>query len=78
MDWMEHALCTQVDPELFFPTSGAIDSTRNAKRVCRNCPVRNECLSWAVENPALHGVLGGTTERERSKIRRLQRETAAR
>ena len=78
MDWMEHALCTQVDPELFFPTQGENDRGMNAKMVCQNCPVRSECLSWAIANPALQGILGGTTERERTSIRRRQKEIETR
>lgn len=77
MDWMDHALCAQVDPDLFHPEQGAIDKTRNAKRICRSCPVQNECLSWAIENPAMLGVLGGTTERERIQIRKNRKTNVA-
>ena len=77
LDWMESALCLQVDPDLFFPQPGENDRVWAAKRVCRNCPVQSECLSWAVANPELHGVLGGTTERDRQAIRRQQKQAAA-
>jgi WhiB family redox-sensing transcriptional regulator len=77
LDWMESALCLQVDPDLFFPSPGENDRVRAAKRVCRNCPVASECLSWAVASPELTGILGGTTERDRQAIRRQQRQAAA-
>lgn len=35
-----------------------------AKRVCAGCPVRLECLEWAIQRREV-GVWGGTTEDER-------------
>ena len=43
MSWQDSALCAQTDPEAFFPEKGG--STREAKKVCRSCDVRTECLS---------------------------------
>ena len=45
--WQDRALCAQTDPEAFFPEKGG--STREAKRVCRSCEVRAECLEYALE-----------------------------
>lgn len=63
----EGALCQQVDPELFFPSKGG--SARPAKRICGQCASREACLEWALDNPDADGILGGTTTRERRKIR---------
>ena len=41
-----------------------------AKRICRECPVRKDCLLYALETPIDHGVWGGMTERERRRFRR--------
>jgi hypothetical protein len=41
-----------------------------AKTVCSVCPVRRECLAFALEDPQLQGVWGGTTARERAAMRR--------
>ena len=71
LGWQERALCTQTDPEAFFPEKGG--STRAAKRVCRYCPVRAECLEFALENDERFGIFGGLSPRER---RRLKRERA--
>src|SRR5215472_6468427 len=46
--WQDRALCAQTDPEAFFPEKGG--STREAKRVCRGCEVRAECLEYALEH----------------------------
>ena len=36
--WQERALCSQTDPEAFFPEKGG--STREAKKICVGCEVR--------------------------------------
>ncbi|MCL4449452.1 MAG: WhiB family transcriptional regulator [Actinobacteria bacterium] len=59
-----------VEPDLFFPERGA--STREAKAVCRGCIVRGECLEYALKNGERFGIWGGTSERERRRIRRAR------
>jgi hypothetical protein len=66
--WTTDALCAQVDPELFYPETGA--PNRDAKRVCGGCNVRAECLAYAIAHRERFGVWGGTTERERRRLRR--------
>ena len=72
--WQDKALCAEVDPEAFFPEKGG--STRPAKLVCRGCEVRAECLEYALEHEDVgrFGIWGGTSERER---RRMKRQPAA-
>ena len=67
-DWRAFALCSRFDPNLFF-SPGAVEH-KVAKRVCRDCPVRKECLVYALEIPIDHGIWGGLTERERRRFRR--------
>jgi WhiB family transcriptional regulator, redox-sensing transcriptional regulator len=64
-NWRDDALCAQIDPEAWFPGKG--EPARDAKRVCRSCPVRAECLEWALEHGEMFGVWGGLTERERRR-----------
>jgi WhiB family redox-sensing transcriptional regulator len=64
--WMADAICAQTDPEAFFPEKGG--STREAKRVCMSCPVRETCLEWALARGEYFGIFGGKSERERRKI----------
>lgn len=68
LGWQDRALCAQTDPEAFFPEKGG--STREAKRVCRSCEVRAECLDYALENDERFGIWGGLSERERRRIKR--------
>ena len=67
-EWQEQALCAQTDPEAFFPEKGG--STREAKRICRACGVRDECLEYALEHDERFGIWGGLSERERRKLKR--------
>ncbi len=71
--WRSKANCLGVDPSLFFPPKGQSAALRVAKTVCRGCSVREECLTYALDNNVDGGVWGATSERERKKLRR-QRE----
>lgn len=66
--WTAEALCAQTDPEAFFPEKGG--STRQAKSVCAACPVIDECLRYALDRDERFGIWGGTSERERRRIRK--------
>lgn len=65
-DWQADALCAQTDPESFFPEKGG--STREAKKVCLRCPVRAQCLEYALANEERFGVWGGMSEQERRRL----------
>ncbi|GGS48253.1 WhiB family transcriptional regulator [Streptomyces griseoviridis] len=72
-DWREHAACRDEDPDLFFPigSSGpALMQTQQAKAVCHRCPVRDQCLRWALDTGQSIGVWGGTDENERRALKR--------
>lgn len=46
-------------------------STREeaATRNCAGCPVATDCLTYALADPELLGIWGGTTTQERNRIR---------
>ena len=67
-EWQDQALCAQTDPEAFFPEKGG--STREAKKVCLTCEVRQECLEYALGNDERFGIWGGLSERERRKLKK--------
>jgi WhiB family redox-sensing transcriptional regulator len=68
------ALCTQVDPELFFPELG--QPTREAKAICAACPVRVACLAVFGELLAF-GVVGGQSAQDRRARRVAARRDGA-
>ena len=49
--------CRLVDPELFFAESPA--DVEEAKALCRDCPVLEECLAGALARREPWGVWGG-------------------
>lgn len=64
--WVHRAACTGLDPELFYPDKGL--PVLEAKKVCRRCPVRVECLDWAIETRERFGVWGGLSPLERRRL----------
>jgi WhiB family transcriptional regulator, redox-sensing transcriptional regulator len=66
-EWTERALCPQADPELFFPPKG--NPGTEAKQICASCPVREECLAYAIKADEEFGIWGGPNRAERLHIR---------
>ncbi|MFC4001892.1 WhiB family transcriptional regulator [Prauserella oleivorans] len=78
MNWRHRAACRDEDPELFFPVSDmgpGAQQTAEAKSICARCPVRDQCLSYALDNGLDFGVFGGLTERERRELVRRRNRT---
>ena len=65
-EWREEALCRQTDAEVFFPEAGG--SAKPAKAICGRCPVREDCLAWALHVRLRVGIAGGLSPRERAAI----------
>ncbi|MCL4312775.1 MAG: WhiB family transcriptional regulator [Actinobacteria bacterium] len=61
-------------PSTFFPSDGV--GVEIARRICADCPVRSQCLEYALIYRIDHGVWGGTSERERRRILRRRRLAA--
>ncbi|MGW4894105.1 WhiB family transcriptional regulator [Kitasatospora sp. NPDC004240] len=65
--WAARGSCRTSDPdELFVDGAGQ----NRAKAVCAGCPVRTECLAYALDERIDHGVWGGMTDRERRALLR--------
>lgn len=45
-----------------------------AKKVCRACPVRKSCLTYAIEQHEEHGIWGGYGEKDRRYLNRKWNE----
>jgi WhiB family redox-sensing transcriptional regulator len=67
-NWMSQANCMGVDPDLFFPERG--ESVKEAKEVCATCIVKQRCLEYALDNNEKFGIWGGSSERERRRMRK--------
>jgi WhiB family redox-sensing transcriptional regulator len=78
-DWKDQAKCwgktTSPDTDYWFPDPEEPEDvrhskTQSAKAICLTCPVKEECLRYAIEFGEVYGIWGGKTNRERSVIRR--------
>ena len=68
--WQDHAACRGEDPEQWFATDGGPDNYTYPRSVCDRCPVKAECLDFAIDNGERHGMWGGKSPREREAERR--------
>lgn len=67
MAWRDRGACRGVDPRLFFPTENTV-AINEAKKYCKSCEVKRECLEYSLLNGE-YGIWGGTTERQRRNMR---------
>jgi WhiB family transcriptional regulator, redox-sensing transcriptional regulator len=72
--WMLQGSCRGSQTRAFFPSDGS--GVESAQRICRTCPVREECLEYALRHHIDQGVWGGASERERRRIIRRRRAEA--
>jgi len=56
--------------DLFFTSDPTGQTTRQAKAICRHCPMQGQCLDYALADLSMQGIWGGTTERDRRIIRK--------
>ncbi|MFG3323825.1 WhiB family transcriptional regulator [Streptomyces sp. NPDC048171] len=70
--WHTRGACHGMDVEdadaVFFPGPRDHEEIAEAKELCGWCPVRRECLDFALENVLKEGVWGGLTEAERRPL----------
>ena len=72
--WRREAACRDSDTNLFFPDSD--NDAGPALAICASCPVRDECLEFALSTNQPDGVWGGATETQRRRLRRRRRQAA--
>lgn len=77
----ERPACADADPKLFFAPYELTTATREqpserarreekAKAICGGCPVRAQCLDWALANLERDGIWGGLSPWERRELQR--------
>lgn len=74
--WRLQAVCADHWPEAWFPGDKSNDPRRwdYARAVCVTCPVRSECLAFALDTEESFGMFGGMTPDERKALK--QREAS--
>lgn len=84
--WMARAACRGRPSDMFFPQvderkAKGIELYGIARRVCAGCPVRPDCLEYALANREYLGMWGGLTPAERralqqARVRRAEAQTS--
>jgi WhiB family transcriptional regulator, redox-sensing transcriptional regulator len=72
-NWRAASACLNADPDMFFPVAAgtaAGKQTARALRICQGCPVRQQCLDFAMQSGEKDGIWGGTTPEQRIRARR--------
>ena len=72
-EWRQMSACRDSEPSLFFPvgtTGPALDNIADAKAICAQCSVQEDCLQYALESNQEAGVWGGYAEDERRRLRK--------
>ena len=69
-EWQQQASCRGMNPNLFFPTRRGQIMPASMKAMCAACPVRIECLTYAIEINDRDGWFAGTTPADRRGIRK--------
>lgn len=67
-EWRQEALCLESDPDIFFTERAALNE--EAIRVCRHCPVKQQCLTDALKVDKQWGVRAGLTARQRTVLKK--------
>jgi len=68
--------CQTTDFDLWFSETSGQGGSQHAKKLCGQCPVQVECLTYALDAQESHGIWGGTTVEQRRKIRRAGKKSA--
>ena len=72
--WQIKGSCRGPQASVFFPPAQferkdeKLDRESRAKAICRTCPVKRECLDYAVSIREAHGIWGGLNEVERKQL----------
>lgn len=81
--WQNDAACRGESLVLFFGPPGERQPDkdvreRKAKAICAQCPVRAECLGYALNRPEKYGTWAGLNEDERASERRRRQRAELR
>ena len=67
-EWQDNAACRGQGELFFFERGNNTKNTIMAKEICNSCPVRKDCLDFAITNRFEYGIWGGKTPKERLLI----------
>jgi Transcription factor WhiB len=68
-NWRDDAACKGLPSVWWFPEVREPDGFSEAIKICKGCPVIQECLYYGLQREQ-YGIYGGTTETERMRMRK--------
>jgi WhiB family redox-sensing transcriptional regulator len=73
-EWASRAACRGADQDLFFPTEASSHendrySYREARAICKTCPVLDDCRGFALAREPGGGMWGGMSPKQRKEAR---------
>lgn len=68
--WMRDASCAQIGGDDWFPQHGDLPTAERAKQVCRGCPVRAQCLEFALRTKQRDGIWASYSPKSLERLRR--------
>lgn len=66
--WADQAAC-KGKTDLFFVNRGDTQQMLNAKAICQQCPVLDNCRDYVLYHPERFGIWAGMTEKDRRHYR---------
>ena len=71
--WFTKAACKGKPTSWFYPPKGDVSLSAQAKAICIYCPVRIDCLEWALRNHEREGIWGGLHPKQRHALAKRRR-----
>lgn len=71
MEWQNQAYCRDSGVD-FFPEQQVNTKILIATKFCNQCPVKQQCLDFAMNNRIDYGIWGGKTAANRRSLRRYR------
>lgn len=76
LEWRDKGKCKKLDVNIFFPPEVQTPTRKEelqilkAQEICMGCPVRAQCLHYAIDENIEGGIWGGATGPQRRSIER--------
>nr|WP_078278565.1 WhiB family transcriptional regulator [Mycobacteroides franklinii] len=67
LSWQDRAACRGLPTSWWFPEQGGSRECQLAKAICHGCPVKAQCLQYAIDVHDQHGIYGELSLRDRRK-----------
>ncbi len=69
--WMVRAVCRTRTPDDWYPERK--QDALKPLQLCHSCPVKVECLLYALRHNEVHGIWGGATALQRAAMQRRKK-----